>query len=213
MANIKNLYGNIKNLYGNIKNLYGNIKNLCGNIKNFSNQCSDSASKLGSSKPSLQFLYFFKYIKPLCQTFGHAKAVQKQPQSTQTFETLGEHLGTWAFRQHLEGTQTLRHSDTQDNQTLGHSGSWALGHQTLEALYLVELYMMCLSRCLVTSEGFCVILKTILRVVYPTLCTVYRSMYLCTLKAIASYYTTLLSNIVGLSVNISLHQSFCHEDK
>ena len=75
----KTYMANIKNLYGNIKNLYGNIKNLCGNIKNFSNQCSDSASKLGSSKPSLQFLYFFKYIKPLCQTFGHAKAVQKQP--------------------------------------------------------------------------------------------------------------------------------------
>ena len=109
-----------KTYMANIKNLYGQYQKLIWQYQNFSTQCSDSASKLGSSKPSLQFLYFFKYIKPLCQTFGHAKAVQKQPEHSNIRDTRRA-LGYLGIPLALGG-----HLDIKALGHLGQSDAWAL---------------------------------------------------------------------------------------
>ena len=74
-----------------------------------------------------------------------------------------------------------------------------------------NIYITCLLQCLVTSKSHCIILKGILRIAClmktngRILCKKLSHLY--PAKAISSYYPTLISNSIGLSVNMWLHLS------
>ena len=117
-----------------------------------------------------------------------------------TRRDLGAHLGT-------QKRKKLDHSE--HSNTLGPSDIWAL-----QAPHLEYSYMTCILKWLVTCENYCIMLENTLSFMYSikagTSYIVWKGMYLRLLKAILSYYTTLLVYGIDVSVNICLFSPFSH---
>ena len=117
-----------------------------------------------------------------------------------TRRDLGAHLGT----QKLKKLDHIEHWDT-----LGLSDIWAL-----QAPHFEYSYMTCILKWLVTCENYCIMLENTLSFMYSvkagTSYIVWKSMYLRLLKAILSYYTTLLVYGIDVAVYICLFSPFSH---